>query len=365
MRHAFFLFLIILFYSCTDEYRLRSMDDSSILVIDGCITNEEGPYRINVSKCVANLSSSADSFIRFPVMNAQVSITDDLGHRDELKPLWKERVVTVEKPDFIDNNGDTVFFASDYLLLPKYDGSYDSLYHGYGMDYFFNGIYYTTAIVGAPGRSYTLTVEHEGRTYTATDKMPFGTVLDSVVLKPEGIGLDGKSGQGFDVPFLSFAEPQDQVNYYIFTASVLDSAYRGMGKLFLPEARAFNVVYYESLLNTGVEWPFYMVSDKFMFPYMTDFKMNDGTSVRSWYSGTDEGWGGGWASGYMDVYMLSVSRPAYQYYVALRDQFYQDGGAFSPAPASPPTNVSNGGQGFFMAISVASCRSNRRIINYN
>ena len=94
-----------------------------------------------------------------------------------------------------------------------------------------------------------------------------------------------------------------------------------------------------------------------MTPYMADYKLGDGPSSSSYWNATDIGYFHCNRS-YMDIYKANISKSAYRYFEALTAQFYQDGGAFSHAPATPPTNVSNGGQGVFIAASVAVGRSN-------
>jgi len=61
------------------------------------------------------------------------------------------------------------------------------------------------------------------------------------------------------------------------------------------------------------------------------------------------------------VTMSSLSSNAYNYYKNLIEQFENDGGAYKPTPASPPTNISNGGLGFFRASSVVEAKT---IIKY-
>jgi len=52
------------------------------------------------------------------------------------------------------------------------------------------------------------------------------------------------------------------------------------------------------------------------------------------------------------IRMYSITEEGYNYYKALIAQFKNDGGTYSPAPASPPTNIDNGGLGFFRASAV-------------
>jgi hypothetical protein len=48
--------------------------------------------------------------------------------------------------------------------------------------------------------------------------------------------------------------------------------------------------------------------------------------------------------------MYSVDRKTYHFYKALIDQFNNDGGAFSPTPATPDGNISGNAIGIFRAL---------------
>ena len=359
-------FLFFLTSSCTEDYQLKTLKRARIFTIEGCITDEEGPYLIRIAEYVSNLSGEPARVTLLPVVDATVSITDDAGNRDELKPLWEERIVDVSS------------YAGDYtawefyLLMPTYHHDYDSLFlsvvyernpssrppFGYtpNIDYY-KGVYYTTSISGVSGRTYTLTVEHNNKTYTATDRMPYGTALDSVVMRTAGIGGEGKGTDGFHVPYLYFSVPQNQENFYLFTFSDVDSVYNSYTKK--PELLMPSSFHKDFLLNQPLynfkSWGVITVNGRFMTPYMADYKLGDGPSPSSYWNASDIGYYH--CSGNMDIYMASISKPVYRYFEALTAQFYQDGGAFSHAPTSPPTNVSNGGQGVFFAAPVAVGRS--------
>lgn len=344
MRHTSYL-LLLTFYiaSCTEDYHLSTMDHVRILTIDGCITDEEGPYLVRLTE---NITGDTIAMVS-PVMDARVVITDDAGNMDELNPLWKERVAIRMVTGGINT------WLRYYLLLPRYDGGYDSLFlSNYEPDVsLYEGLYYTRSIKGIPGRTYTLTVNHHERSYTATDRMAYPATLDSVVMRPVGFAGEGK-GEGYNIPHLYFPEPQDQENYYLFSCSVTMSDMESP-----PPYRMLCHKYGYGGLGGSVNWRIVVTDDRFMSPYMVDYKIGDGPTASIFYSATDVGWQIGPDKGFMHIYMVSLSKPVYQYLQALTQQFYQDGGAFSPAPCSPPSNVSNGGQGVFMATSVTVCRS--------
>lgn len=345
-----YILIIITFLSCTEDYGFLPLSDSKTLVVNACITNEQGPYRI---KLYEN-TTDGQNMISNPVTDAIVTIADQAGNIDVLKPLWKERIITIEKE--VNYSGTPFIDQFSMLLMPNYSGGFDSLL--IDNDFYIEdalGTYYTTSIIGTPGEKYTIHIEYNHTTYSAADQMPDQSTIDSVALRPNGIGIDGKGYADFLVPYLYFEEPQNEINYYLFTYSIYE--------LFANEwyhkrhsfPKTFKNIFYEGRQRSWATWNYFPVSDRFMSPYVSDFKITGSTPI-NWITGTDEGWNGTWL--FADIYMLGISKPTFFYFQALSEQFYQDGGAFSPAPSSPPTNFNNGAQGFFCTVSVDQKRIN-------
>jgi len=335
------VFPIFVIFSCTEDYGSLPEINSMTFVVNGCITDEDGPYRIQLFEDVVK-GHKVESL---PVLDARLTITDHLGNCDELKPLWKEQIVIVE----VDSEKG-YFYNLYYLLMPKYDGSYDSLLLNFNNAVEFHGIYYTTSTVGKPNGIYTLDISHKSQFFSATDKMPFPSVLDSVVLRNDGKHIDGKETDTFDVPYLYFKKPEHLENYFLLTHKKYN--WHPMWGVPIPQTAKFEDVLLKSSQRPWNTWNYDVVSDRFMSSYVSGFKLTGATSSPL-ISGTDEGFLEGidsWT--FADFYLVSVSRQVSLYYQALSDQFYQDGGTFSPAPSTPPTNLSNGAQGFFMAASV-------------
>jgi len=340
-------------FSCSEDYDSFPEINSVTLVVNGCITDENGPYRIRLFEDIAKGHKVVESY---PVLDARLSIIDNMGNYDELKPLWEEQIVEFE---YEDNSGNLI--RSTYLLMPKYDGSYDSLRLQWGINSIedYHGIYFTTSTVGKPGDTYTINISYKNQSYTATDRMPFATALDSVVLRNDGKHLDGKESDTFDVPYLYFKKPELQESYFLLTHT--KGLWHPIWGVPIPQPQKFEEILLNSIQRKGETWLYDVVSDRFMSSYVSGFKLTGATSDPK-YTGTDEGFFDGfdrWT--YADFYLVSVSREACLYFQALSDQFYQDGGAFSPAPATPPTNLSNGAQGFFMAAAVDQKRVVRDI----
>jgi len=342
MKSSIFFFLIIFFYmfiSCTEDYKFPILDGQSVIVITGLITNEAGPYYVKVEEIISNIST--EEFIVRGVNDARITITDSNGNKDELRSFCSLPIET-EVLEYWP-------YKRDYYKIPDGEGGYIE-FETYSTTDTREGRYFTTSIKGQPGRMYTLKVEYGGKEYIATDYMCYGTVIDSVSVEPIGRYIYDKpdDSDGFLVPCLYFSEPQNEVNFYMF-------------KYYAFQEPDESYVYIEPLKNlslgkiigSGADWLISVVSDRFMPPYVNKYKMSDGDHGRKWFNGTDMGFLlSGWENG-GTADMYCITEPVYRFYYALSQQYYDDGGAFSPSPASPPTNFSSGAQGCFSAASVS------------
>lgn len=78
-----FLFIAIYLCSCTERFHPEIEITSSILVVDGKITNAEGPYEIRLFR-TANLKAA---LALNPEINAIINIYDDKGNIDSFKEI--------------------------------------------------------------------------------------------------------------------------------------------------------------------------------------------------------------------------------------------------------------------------------------
>ena len=182
------------------------------------------------------------------------------------------------------------------------------------------GFYKTTSFIGIPNRKYTMTVTtKENEVYTASDYMKPPPVIRSLSYELRTLEKDG---QEYYVPLLSFFEPEETKDYYLIE--------QNFGR---------------TNPYTILKWDFEVLSDKNLnYGDITIF-LDNGASPEDfgyyyYFLGQD-----------IHVKMSSLSLEAYNYYKFLLEQFQQDGGAYKPTPSSPPTNISNGGLGFFQASS--------------
>lgn len=95
MRAKYFLYtlLIVIFSGCLERYWPEVDQYEALLVVDGIISDEPGPYQVRLSQ-----SSSLDELIYVPFTNALLTIGDDLGNMEHLTE--KGRGLYETDPDF-------------------------------------------------------------------------------------------------------------------------------------------------------------------------------------------------------------------------------------------------------------------------
>ncbi|MGE0079630.1 MAG: DUF4249 domain-containing protein [Bacteroidales bacterium] len=154
MKKYISLLFVASLLSCQKVIDLDLDSTSSRLVIQGNIYDQEGPYKVKLSRSV-----DFDELSIYPaVSNATVIISDDHGNADTLS-------------------------ESDA------------------------GIYETSKIKGIPGYKYDLAVTVDGITYIATSTMPDAISIDSIYTE------DVIFGDGTQVG-VKFKDPANVSNYY-------------------------------------------------------------------------------------------------------------------------------------------------------
>ena len=148
--------------ACEKVVSIDLNNASPHLVIDGTVTDQQGPYSVT-------LSLSGDYFepsLYFPpVSNALVVVTDNQGQRDTLKETT-------------------------------------------------SGTYLSTKLQGIAGRTYTLSVISDGKEYDGSSSMPQKVLIDSLYAI-QRTGFGGESG--YDI-YLMFRDPTELGNYYRINA---------------------------------------------------------------------------------------------------------------------------------------------------
>ncbi|HLN73276.1 MAG TPA: DUF4249 domain-containing protein [Prolixibacteraceae bacterium] len=302
-KSVLLLFLIISVLGCVEDFDFKLQKAEPRLVVEGLITNQKGPYYVRLTKSMpGGLTTVERNYSQtdnaIPVKDAIVTISDDNGQCDTLK----------------------------YIIINLYpDVHKDDIYN--------QGFYATQKLQGIPGHTYTLKITWEGKEFVASAFMPPVPKVDSLSYRLKKSEMVGKSD--YYIPLLYFKEPQDTVNYYLFQ---------------LQEDL-------QSRIFSSVQlWQFSVLSDTYLEPYVNGLNISRGATPR----GID----------FLPVYgegqtiyvaLSSLTKEAYSYYKNLLEQFESDGGAYKPAPASPPGNISNGGLGFFRASAVSEARTDIKI----
>jgi hypothetical protein len=142
--------------------------------------------------------------------------------------------------------------------------------------------------------------------------------------------ISEKDGQEYYIPLLFFADPQGISNFYLIQL-ISEEASRSM--------------------SANILWQFSILSDAFLEPYV------NGLNIELGISPNDIQYPLLWEGDSIYVALSSLSETAYDFYEVLLDQFKNDGGIYKQVPASPPTNISNGGLGLFRASAVAAGRT--------
>jgi len=253
------MIMVFVFPGCQKVINVDLAEAPPILVIQGLITDSIGPYKISLSKS----GSYFNQPVLPPVSHAVVVISDNNGIVDTLK----EKVP---------------------------------------------GLYYTSKIRGIPGRTYSLMVLSENKTYTATSTMNSHVDIDTLKLEKnqsQGLGFGGRDGKESRVDIhCIFKDPQEK-NFYrikITTNDTIDMA---------------NFRLYDDQYTNGEE---------------TDLQLGRMRIGDVSY-----------------VELISLDNNTYEYYRTLRD-ILRSNPIFGSTPANPNTNLTNGALGYFGACAISS-----------
>jgi hypothetical protein len=148
--------------SCQEVVSIDLNKADPHIVIEGIISDQQGPYAVKISK-TGNYFEPSLYFP--PVTGAQIVLSDDKGQRDTLKEVDQ-------------------------------------------------GTYFSTTLKGVTGRTYFMSAVSEGKTYSASSYMPTKVLIDSLyVLARSGF----RSEPGYDI-YVMFKDPPELGNYYRLNA---------------------------------------------------------------------------------------------------------------------------------------------------
>lgn len=288
---------VVLLGSCYEKIGDITFENNDLpIVINALITNKPGPYFVQVSKAsnkqAIDEQPEGNPFKVHspynPIIDATVMLSDDQGSQEVLRP---------------------------YNTVHPFDK--DKSFSQYG--------FYQTSgkIQGTPGRTYTLTVQYEGKSYKATATLPLlGPALSA---NPDSDCF----------PLLSFDQSLNAHDDYIFFYDL------GQG-----DQKNVPLEYpYVSKLHENI-WTLFtdkriVVDGQHLPSIVKDWNVYKLQETNTSFCFYDKVW----------IEMHRVSKQTYEYYQALIAQEINTG-LFNTPSATPPTNFSNGALGFFRTSSV-------------
>jgi hypothetical protein len=248
------IIVALLFSGCETIVDLDYKGNQSKVVIEGNITNEAGPYFVKITKSISLAETGA-----YPTIdNATVTIGDDDGNNESLIPQG-------------------------------------------------NGVYQTTTLTGAEGRTYTLTVALEDQIYTAQSTMPLQVPFDSI--KVDEVTLGGDIEYNI-IPV--YEDPVEKGNNYRFVLSVNNTLVKQ------------HLVLNDDVRNGLVNTLKLEINDDDL-----ELKPED----------------------FISIELQCIDKKVSLYYTTLA-QIANNGPGGGTTPNNPPNNISNGALGLFSAHTV-------------
>lgn len=171
-KYIYYIISTFIISSCEEVVNLKHDDSDPILIVDGRITDQPGPYSVKLSTTLSFNSSERSQIVK----DALVSISDDLGNNEE-------------------------------------------------MNYTENGIYQTSSMQGEVGRTYFLNIDYAGKTYTSQSSLLPTSNVDnlSYTFKQATSFLD----EGYFISMAISVPDIENTNYYRWKVYENDSLYNG------------------------------------------------------------------------------------------------------------------------------------------
>ena len=249
-------------YGCQQVVSIDLNTANPRVVVEGNIKDQPGPYTVVLSMT----GSYFDTTLATPsISHAQVVITDNLGNCDTLK---------------------------------------ESI----------SGTYQSSRLLGVSGRTYTLSVNADGKEYMATSSMPTKVFIDSLYVLPRH-EFGGESG--YDI-YVTFKDPPELGNYYRINA------------------RSSAVIPADSI-------------DGRRYRLFTDKLTNGNEMTERIRAGRNVNIGDT-----ITIELCSIDKASYDYFHTLSDILSSDRSPTSLSPANPNSNISGDALGYFAAYTIDS-----------
>lgn len=199
--------------------------------------------------------------------------------------------------------------VTDATVVISVNGEDNVFVHNPAADPLLNGIYMPPAgFTPSIGTTYHLSVIVAGEEYEAEETLLPVTSIDSLTVRldEEEMLEPEVEGRFYEVLFYA-QEPQDRIDHYLFK------------------------FYRNGTIVKDSNEDIYFSEDKFLGESIDDLP------IAGYYAIGDT----------VRVEMYSLTRESYVFYADVLNLINSDGGLFSPPPANPRSNISNGGLGYF------------------
>lgn len=306
MKNALYLIVILVLSSCIEKFQVDFPDNKPKLVVESALLNIDtvNYVKLSLSKAVFSGLESDTTFgvnNKFkPISDAQISVSDNMGN--VYKFLGGADSIYYHRRIF---NSNLNKWENDSILAP----SEKPLSKGY---------YSSVKLKITQGNTYFLNIQWHGQEYKSSCYVPFVPKIDTVKFK----FTNGKTGKdNYYIPYLWFKDNPNTVDYYLFKTN----------------------------FGGGTVWSRVILSDEFLKTEINGIDVFKGEAIDYWRNAYPT------SAAYGQTYrieMHAITKEIYDYYKVLITQFRNDGGIYTPSPASPPSNISNGALGFFRASAV-------------
>lgn len=253
--YSIVLATVVILSSCEKVIDYELNTTTPRLVIEANVTNNADYSSVTLSKS----KNFTDNNTFETVSNALVVITDNAGNADTLKEIQP-------------------------------------------------GTYKPTKMMGVPGQTYFLTVEAEGKVYTAESQMPMAVSLDSI-----SFNSISRFGEITVFPAPHYQDPANENNYYRFLEYVNGE-------------RSTSIFISNDLLYDG------QYVNQSLRSFSDELKIESGKTV--------------------EILMMTIDANVYQYFNSLSQISGGGGPNQSGTPANPLTNISGGALGYFSACTI-------------
>jgi hypothetical protein len=245
--------------SCTKVVDINLNDAAPKIIIEGGLSDIPASCSVKVSKTV-NFDQPNDFP---PVTGAVVTITEDFGDKTALTEISA-------------------------------------------------GLYKADLYRGISGKTYTVSVTAEGKTYTASSKMAYPTAIDTII--PERVSWErfGKT-ETLNYVIIKYQDPKFQDNYYRFIEKINSTI-------------STDIMIDNDILRDGN-----VINQQI---YSENPLVQEGDTIT--------------------IYLQTIEKDIYNYFEQLRQVTSQDRGGQPAAPANPTSNFNNGALGYFSAHAVRS-----------